>query len=79
MIVILECPTLEPPCNGFLVDVPTNPKPGDVATFDCLDGFELDGDKTGTRTCQEDYTWDGMSLCCVKTCRRMYLLYTDRL
>ena len=65
-IVILECPALEPPCNGRLLDVPSNPKPGDVATFDCLDGFELDGDKNGTRICLEDYTWDGMSLCCVK-------------
>ena len=65
-----ECPVLEHPCNGFLVDPPINPKPGDAATYDCMEGFVLDGENA--RACQDDYTWDGISPCCVKrTCRGM--------
>ena len=71
-VVISECPMLEPPCNGQLLDQPINPKPGDVVTYDCLMGFELIGEKT--RTCQEDYTWDGKSPCCVwNPCLSMYI------
>ena len=70
---IPECPTLEPPCNGFFIEPQLNPKPGDVLTYGCLEGFEVDGETT--RICQDDYTWEGMSPCCVKTtCKRMYLL-----
>ena len=69
-ILISECPILEHPCNG-LVDLPVNPKPGDVATYNCSEGFELDGEKT--RTCLDDYTWDGIAPCGVtKTCRSMH-------
>ena len=68
-IIIPECPTLENLCN-VLVDSPINPKPGDVATYDCLEGFELDGEET--RTCQDDYTWDGSAPCCViRPCKGM--------
>ena len=73
-LFITECPLLEPPCNGIL-DVPVKPIPGNVATYDCVDGFELIGNKT--RICQEDHTWDGISPCCqqavAKTCEGMYL------
>ena len=71
ILLFLECTKLEPPCNGLLVDAPMNPKPGDVVTYDCQDGFELEGEKN--RTCQDDYTWDGNSPCCIKTCRRKYI------
>ena len=70
-IIILDCPTLELPCNGLFVDVPANAKPGDFATYACLEGFEVDGNST--RICQDDYTWGGISPCCVRTCRRMYI------
>ena len=72
LLIFPECSILEHPCHGFIVDPPLNPIPGDVVTYGCLEGFEVDG--ASTRTCLEDYTWEGISPCCVKKSQRMYLL-----
>ena len=59
---VVDCGLLDNPENGFVTLFSTSFR--SVATYECLDGYTLEGDST--RTCQADATWSGSE----PTCRR---------
>ena len=63
---ISECGPLDQPCNGHVDS--SGVLPGDVANYSCETGYELQGESS--RTCLDNWEWDGIAPCCVKTCRR---------
>ena len=59
----VQCPDLPNPdngqvtfSNGFMI--------GSVATYECSQGFTLEGDVT--QTCQADGTWSGVPATCAR-------------
>jgi len=65
---IITCPTLSPTSPLIVNAVAVNI--GDVATYSCATGFEING--TNTRTCQNDGTWDDAEPTCTPiTCPTM--------
>ena len=65
MILISECGPLDEPCNGH---VEYGRAIGDIATYSCEDGYELEGEPS--RVCLDGGEWESLAPCCIKTCRR---------
>lgn len=59
-LVIVLCTVLSNPLNG-LVEFSTRTE-GSLATYDCNDGFLVEGEET--RTCQKDGQWSGVEPFC---------------
>ncbi|XP_078589882.1 uncharacterized protein LOC144870048 [Branchiostoma floridae x Branchiostoma japonicum] len=59
----LPCPVLDSPDNGAVAG---DHLFGDVATYSCDTGYELEG--VTTRTCQADQTWSDAPSVCNKIC-----------
>ena len=53
----IECPILPTIPNGLVIQTGTTT--GDVATYTCNQGFELNGPPT--RVCMSDSTWSGQA------------------
>ena len=61
--VCIMCPNLVNPANGMVVVAGMSV--GDIATYTCDPGFELEG--VTTQTCQSDGTWSGIPPWCEST------------
>jgi len=62
---IVECPVLTDPDNGEVdcsFEDDEEPTEGDTCTYQCDDGYMLNGDMT--RVCQADETWSGSDPTC---------------
>ena len=61
------CPSLTPPTNGSVEINEGGRDVGSEATYDCDEGFELEGPQR--RTCQSNGAWSGR----VPTCKRKFV------
>ena len=60
----MDCGDLDNPDNGQVSQTGTTF--GSTATYNCGDGYELDGEKT--RTCQANEKWSGTAPRCRRKC-----------
>ena len=58
----IGCPILQSPKYGSISAVLDNPKPRDIVTFSCNDGYNLLG--SDVRTCLETNEWSGEAVSC---------------
>ena len=63
---LVTCPSLTAPSNGIIscsLGGNNIPNPGEICTITCNDGYQLFS--SGTRTCQNDGSWNGSDGICI--------------